>query len=91
MPVQAPRNLAHAAALRAFRQHADETNDIFHLAAQVIARTILAAERLLSSSAAGGVLLLPTCAACRQAASYCPGGLHAGTAAPAAGGVDLMR
>ena len=55
-PAQAPRNRARADALRAFRRHADATNDIFHLAAQVIARTIVQAERLLGggAAAAGG-------------------------------------
>lgn len=54
---QEPRNLARAEALRAFRAHADETNDIFHLAAQVIAGTILRAEALLGSDAAQGASL----------------------------------
>ena len=63
LPVQAPRNRARAGAMRAFRQLADDTNDIFHLAAQVIAHTILHAERLLGGggAAAGGVLLPHHC------------------------------
>ena len=38
---------AKAAALAAFREHADATNDIFHLAAKVVAGTLLDAESVL--------------------------------------------
>lgn len=54
---EAPRNLHRADALRAFKKHADETNDIFHIAAQVIAMTILRADRLLTNGCAGGTAI----------------------------------
>lgn len=42
------------AALREFLHHADETNDVFCLAAVVLARTLLGAERLLEQQGAAG-------------------------------------
>ncbi|EIE20780.1 SET domain-containing protein [Coccomyxa subellipsoidea C-169] len=38
-----------ADAIRRFKEHADETNDAFHIAAQVVAGTLLRAEELLSN------------------------------------------
>ena len=38
---------ADAEAMRGFRAHADATNDIFHVAAQVVAGTLLRARRVL--------------------------------------------
>lgn len=38
-----PPNLGKAAAVRAFKEHANNTNDIFHIAAIVIAKIILQA------------------------------------------------
>ena len=67
MPKQVPRHLKRADALRAFRAHADETNDIFHLAGQLIARTILHAERLLASGAPAGGSAAPLPACMRSA------------------------
>ena len=54
--------VSDVAALRDFKHHADETNDIFHVAAQVIAHTVLQARALLSAEAATGALLRPTLA-----------------------------
>ena len=51
---QEPPNLRKADAGRQFKEHADETNDAFHLAAQVIASTLLRAEELLSNGFAPG-------------------------------------
>ncbi|KAK9840433.1 hypothetical protein WJX74_009879 [Apatococcus lobatus] len=45
---------AKAAALAAFREHADATNDIFHLAAKVVAGTLLDAESVLEQYPAHG-------------------------------------
>ena len=38
-----PPNIGKAKAVRAFKEHADCTNDIFHIAAHVIAKVILQA------------------------------------------------
>jgi hypothetical protein len=51
-----PRRLDKAAELQAFRKHADETNDIFHLAAQVVAKVLLQADRLLFDGSLSGTL-----------------------------------
>ena len=45
---------ADADAMRGFRAHADATNDIFHVAAQVIAGTLLRARRLLGDGGGAG-------------------------------------
>ncbi len=50
-PVASP---AKVAALAAFREHADATNDIFHLAAKVVAGTLLDAESVLEQYPAQG-------------------------------------
>lgn len=52
-----PPNLAKAEAIRRFRQHADDTNDIFHIAAQLVADTLLRADKLLKDepSSPGGL------------------------------------
>ena len=49
-----PPNLRKADGVRRFKEHADETNDAFHLAAQVIAGTLLRADELLSNGFAPG-------------------------------------
>lgn len=54
---QQPPNLAKADAIRRFKEHADETNDAFHIAAQVMAGTLLRAEELLSNGFAPGSTL----------------------------------
>ena len=56
---------ADAEAMRGFRAHADATNDIFHVAAQVVAGTLLRARRALrdaclAASGAGARRPLPT-------------------------------
>lgn len=50
---------AKAAALAAFREHADATNDIFHLAAKVVAGTLLDAESVLEQYPAQGESIWP--------------------------------
>ena len=49
-----PPNVGKAEAIRAFKEHADATNDIFHIAALVIARTILLASRLAAGASTPG-------------------------------------
>jgi hypothetical protein len=49
-----PPNVGKADAIRAFKEHADATNDIFHIAALVIARTILLASRLDAGTSTPG-------------------------------------
>ena len=39
----------HAAAMQAFREHADNTNDIFLVAAQVVANSLIRARAVLAS------------------------------------------
>ena len=53
-----PPNIGRAAAVRAFKAHADSTNDIFHVAAQVVARLILQASKAAVSVSTPGKLLL---------------------------------
>lgn len=43
----------HAAAMRQFREHADNTNDIFLVAAQAIANTLIRADAVLSPGECG--------------------------------------
>ena len=52
-----PPNIGRAEAVRAFKAHADGTNDIFHIAAQVIARVILQASKAAVSVSTPGKLL----------------------------------
>jgi len=59
-----------ARAMRRFRDHADATNDVFHVAAQVVAGTLLRAARLLGDARAGGA---PPPAAPRGARCPCVG------------------
>ncbi|BDA42304.1 probable SET and MYND domain-containing protein 5 [Coccomyxa sp. Obi] len=47
-------NIDKADAIRMFKEHADETNDAFHIAAQVVAGTLLRADELLSSNSTPG-------------------------------------
>ena len=49
-----PVSPAKVAALAAFREHADATNDIFHLAAKVVAGALLDAESVLEQYPAQG-------------------------------------
>ena len=49
-----PPAMGKAEAVRAFNDHADGTNDIFHLAAQLIAGVLLRADRILQSAHASG-------------------------------------
>lgn len=61
---------ADAEAMRGFRAHANATNDIFHVAAQVIAGTLLRARRLLGdecSADSGAGARWPS-----ARASWCP-------------------
>ena len=51
----APPSMGKAQAVRAFNDHADGTNDIFHLAAQLIAGVILRADRIIQSAPASGM------------------------------------
>lgn len=54
--VVVPPNVGKAEAVRAFKTHADSTNDIFHIAAQVIARVILQASQAAASGSTPGKL-----------------------------------
>ena len=54
-----PPNIGKAAAVRAFKAHADSTNDIFHIAAKVIARVILQASKAATSASTPGKLTCP--------------------------------
>lgn len=47
----------HAAAMREFREHADNTNDIFLVAAQAIAHSLITAHAALASGKCTGCLL----------------------------------
>ncbi|CAL5219880.1 g1802 [Coccomyxa viridis] len=49
-----PPNIGKAEAVRAFKAHADSTNDIFHIAAQVIARVILEASKAVTATSTPG-------------------------------------
>ena len=49
-----PPNIGRAEAVRAFKAHADSTNDIFHIAAEVIARVILQASKAATSASTPG-------------------------------------
>jgi hypothetical protein len=49
-----PPNVDKAGAIRAFKEHADATNDVFHIAALVIARTILLASKLAGGTSTSG-------------------------------------
>ena len=51
----APPAMGKAEAVRAFNRHADGTNDIFHLAAQLIAGVLLRADRIIHSTSASGM------------------------------------
>lgn len=51
-----PPNIGRADAVRAFKAHADSTNDIFHIAAQVIARVILQASKAAVNMSTPGKL-----------------------------------
>ena len=51
----APPAMGKAEAVRAFNAHADGTNDIFHLAAQLIAGVLLRADRIIQSASASGM------------------------------------
>lgn len=58
-----PPNVGKAEAVRAFKEHADATNDIFHIAALVLARTILLASKLAAGISTPGKfpgLLMPS-------------------------------
>ncbi len=51
-----PPNSDKADAIRMFREHADDTNDAFHIAAQVVAGTLLRADdELLSNNSTPGM------------------------------------
>ena len=52
--VVVPPNIGKAEAIRGFKAHADSTNDIFHIAAQVIARVILQASKAAASTSTPG-------------------------------------
>ncbi len=49
-----PPNIDKPDAIRLFREHADETNDAFHIAAQVVAGTLLRADELLTKNSTPG-------------------------------------
>ena len=49
-----PPNVGKAEAIRAFKEHADATNDVFHIAALVLARTILLASKLAAGNSTPG-------------------------------------
>ena len=51
----APPAMGKAEAVRAFNDHADGTNDIFHLAAQLIAGVLLRTDRILQSTPSSGM------------------------------------
>ena len=51
----APPAMGKAEAVRAFNGHADGTNDIFHLAAQLIAGVLLRADRIIQGISASGM------------------------------------
>ena len=51
----APPAMGKAEAVRAFNAHADDTNDIFHLAAQLIAGVLLRADCILQSTPSTGM------------------------------------
>ena len=61
--VVVPPNIGRAEAVRAFKAHADSTNDIFQIAAQVVARVILQASKAASGMSIPGKLLCLTAAA----------------------------
>lgn len=51
-----PPNIGKAEAVRAFKEHADSTNDIFHIAALVIAKVILQASKAIAGTSMPGMI-----------------------------------
>lgn len=51
-----PPNIGKAEAVRAFKEHADSTNDIFHIAAHVIAKVILQASKAPAGTSMPGTI-----------------------------------